>query len=163
MGTLGTTPVNIDFSFTSNFILENSVTTSESILNVEVLYDSEYINYTINPTSVSFTGNIPLDIFDRYKLTYVDKGKSDKIQTPMVVTIDNMPDNKDLFKIEVDTRQTINIPITINIELEKTTLGLTPAEDTVEIINIIINYTLVVSQSFSYIKDWVSDYFENRY
>lgn len=163
---LGSTNTSVNFSFTSNFILENTATLVETILNCEVLYNNIYDTYIstgFTGNSVIFTGNVPLEVFDQYQLTYVDKGKSDKNQTPVVSTIGNMPDHKELYKIQPDSRVSIEIPITINLELEKKTIGLTPEEDTIEIINEVINYNLEILNDLNYISNWTKDYFANRY
>lgn len=160
---LGSTPVNANFSFTSAFILENTSVLIETIKNCTVLYNNIYLNHNILPSSVIFAGNVPLDVFDQYQLTYIDKGKSDKNQTPVVSSIGNMPDHKELYKIQPDSRVSIQIPITITLEIEKKTLGLTPEEDTIEIINQVINYNLEVLNNLNFISIWVKDYFENRY
>lgn len=160
---LGSTPVNANFSFTSAFILENTSVLIETIKNCTVLYNNIYLNHNILPSSVIFAGNVPLDVFDQYQLTYIDKGKSDKNQTPVVSSIGNMPDHKELYKIQPDSRVSIQIPITITLEIEKKTLGLTPEEDTIEIINQVINYNLEVLNDLNFISIWVKDYYENRY
>ncbi len=160
---LGSTPVNANFSFTSTFILENTIVLIETIKNCTVLYNNIYLNHNILPSSVIFTGNVSLDVFDQYQLTYIDKGRSDKNQTPVVSSIGNMPDHKELYKIQPDSRVSIQIPITITLEIEKKTLGLTPEEDTIEIINQVINYNLEVLNDLNFISIWVKDYYENRY
>lgn len=160
---LGSTNTSTNFSFTSTFTLENTSTIIETILNCTVLYNNPYISHTINASSVVFTGNVPLDVFDQYQLTYVDKGKSDKNQTPVISTIGNMPDHKELYKIQPDTRVSIEIPITITLQIQKKTLGLTPEEDIIEITTEVINYTLEVLNNLSYISTWTKDYFDNRY
>lgn len=169
---LGSTNTSVNFSFTSNFILENTATVIETILNSEVLYNNIYnsfISTEFTDNSIIFTGNIPLEIFDQYQLTYVDKGKSDKNQIPVVSTIGNMPNNKELYKIQPDSRVSIEIPITINLEIQKKTISAESSEtstegsETIEIINEIINYTLEVMNDLNYISNWTKNYFENRY
>lgn len=184
---LGSTNTSVNFSFTSNFILENTATVIETILNSEVLYNNIYDNYIsteFTGNSIIFTGNVPLEVFDQYQLTYVDKGKSDKNQIPVVSTIGNMPDHKELYKIQPDSRVSIEIPITINLEIQKKTISTvssvpsvpseTPTEgseqsgessssETIEIINEIINYTLEVMNDLNFISNWTKNYFENRY
>jgi len=164
IGKLGTTPVNTNFSFVSSFTLESGSVT-ETILNCVVLYNiyDDYINHNFNGSSVTLTGNVPLSVFNQYQLTYVDKGESDKTQTPVVCGIDSMPDHKELYKIQQDTRVSIYIPITINLTVEKRTIGLTPEEDIVETSQIIIEYTLEVLNNLSYIGNWTKNYFQNRY
>lgn len=171
---LGSTNTNVNFSFSSVFSLESSSTITEIILNCEVLYNNSYINNSFNGTSVIFTGNIPLDVFDQYQMTYVDKGKSDKNQIPVISNIKDMPDHKELYKIQPDARTSIIVPITINLKIQKTTKSesgssnsessseTTPSE-TIEIIDKIINYELEVLNDLKFITTWTKNYFENRY
>lgn len=176
---LGSTNTNINFSFSSVFTLENTSTVTETILNCDVVYDNSFISNSFNGTSVIFTGNIPLDVFDQYQMTYVDKGKSDKNQTPVVTNIKNMPDHKELYKIQPDSRISINIPIIINLKIQKITKtestssssgesgdtgsSTSSTSETIEIIDKIINYDLEVLNNLNFITTWTKNYFENRY
>ncbi len=170
---LGTTTVEQNYNFNSTINLEtivlNTSTTVETLESISIDYGTfpnilDYISHNISGNTISFSGNFSLAIFDLYKLKYVDKGSSDKIMTPVITNIADMPDSKDLFEITIDNRQSRSIPIVVNLIIkETTTVTLVTGEPIINFINYTINYNIVVNQNRDLIKDWIKDYFENRY
>lgn len=151
---LGRTPVEQDFSFSVNFTPEST----ENIIINTVSFDenfTDYISYQISENSVVFSGNAGLDIFDNYKIKYVDKGSSDKIMTPIVSNIKDVPDNKDIFQLMVDSRTSIDVDISINVEI----IDNETEESSIETIILKIIFT----NSSEKIRIWLRDYFDNRY
>jgi hypothetical protein len=172
--TLGSTTVEQAYSFNSTIILETTSTgtntTIETIESISVDYGTfpnifDYISHNIVDNIITFSGNFSLAVFDLYSLKYVDKGSSDKIMEPIITNIADMPDSKDLFEINIDTRQNINIPLIIDIIIKETTTDseLPAAEPIVNLVNYSINYNIIVNQNRDLIKNWIKDYFENRY
>ena len=159
---LGSSPTNINFSFSLTLTLENAAVI-ETVNNYNVIYNNPYLTHTFLSNIFTFSGSVPLEVFDQYQMKYINKGKSDKNETPVNCSIADMPDSKELFQITPDSRISIEIPIIINLQIQKKTLGLTPEEDVTEIINEVINTKIEILNDLMFIKNWTIDYFKNRY
>lgn len=80
------------------------------------------INITAGESSVTISGKHVSGFSDI--LTYVDKGQSDKTQTPKtVVGIENMPPGQNLFDLNQDKKQSLDreFIITVNLSDETST------------------------------------------
>ncbi len=163
MTELGTTPVEQNFSFNLTLTLENTPELVETIEEIILDCDNIFINHTINNNVIKFYGNAPLDIFDRYMFKYVDKGSSDKLMVPIISKMVDVPDNKDVFELQVDSRSTIEIPIKINVKIKSTTIPIPPLLPVITYINYEINTKIIFGNSPDKIRVWLKDYFENRY
>lgn len=95
------------------------------------------------------SGKYPIDMFDQYQVSFVDKGSSDKLQTPEVKGIKEVPDGKDVYKVVPDPRASLDISytVTINSHLGKQEIK---------------TVTQTVTQTFTMIKEWITDYVERR-
>ena len=160
---LGETPCNTNFLFNCVITLKDTAELKESILSYDVLYNNPYLNYSFINNTFKFSGNISLSVFNQYQMQYVDKGKSDKTQEPVISSIDNIPDHKELYKITPDSRVSIDIPVVIKLQIENKVIGETPEDDTIEIINETITVKIKVLNDLTFIKNWTIDYFKNRY
>lgn len=90
-------------------------------------------------------GVYPIYLFDQYQIYYINKGSSDKLQTPEVKNIQEVPDGKDVFKVVSDPRASIQIPYTVTT---KTNLGKIATKD----------FSQTTTQTFNMIKLWIQDY-----
>lgn len=95
------------------------------------------------------SGIYPISLFDQYQVHYVNKGSSDKLQTPEVKTIQEVPDGKDVFKVVSDPRASIQIPYTVTT---KTNLGKVATKD----------FSQTTTQTFNMVKLWIQDYVATR-
>lgn len=171
---LGISATNTNFSFSCTFILENTSTIKETILECTALYNNIYITNIFTGNIITFNGNVPLEVFDQYQMQYVDKGKSDKNQTPVISTIQNMPDHKELYKITPDSRASIEIPIELQVKVQKKIITESSSSssdssstgstsEVIEIIEEVINLKIEILNDLNYISNWTKDYFNNRY
>lgn len=160
---LGTTPVEQNFSFNLTLTLENTAELVESIEEITFNYDNTYISHIINNNIIKFYGNAPLDIFDRYMFKYIDKGSSDKLMTPIISKMTNVPNNKDVFELQVDSRSTIEVPIKIDVKIKTTTNPIPPLLPVITYVNYKIITKIIFGNSPDKIRVWLKDYFENRY
>lgn len=153
---LGTSPVDTNFSFTINLTL----LATETVDNIQVTINNNYFNYSVSGTTINITGNVPIDVFDQYSFKYVDKGSSDKSQTPVVCNIQSVPDHKDLYEINVDSRTKIDVPITIIVKIKNT-----PSDGVSDptIASYTQNYIVQITQTYTMIKNWTDNYFKHRY
>jgi len=145
----------------------------ETITDQSITYSPEYIaNYlTISSDTegITITGNVPISVFDQYSVKYVDKGSSDKLMSPIVTTIDAIPNLKDIIKITVDDRIFIKFDITASVTTE--TNNNDPADplfDEFNEENIVTEtftqtFSICFLQTWDMIKNWTDDYFNNRY
>lgn len=159
MTELGTTPVEQNFSFNLTITLENTTELVETIEEITFNYDNTYINHIVNNNVINFYGNASLDIFDKYLFKYVDKGSSDKKMTPIISKMADVPNNKDVFELKVDSRSTIEIPIEINLKIKI----LNVETEIEEFSNEKIITKIIFVNSPDKIRVWLKDYFENRY
>jgi len=113
-----------------------------------------------NQLGYKVSSTVPLSVFDQYSVTYVDKGSSDKIMTPITVEVPDVPDYKDVFIVTVDPREEITITFT---GTATTTEGTSVGEFTYPAITDTKQYSVIIRQTYDQIRDWVLDYFQNRY
>ena len=145
---LGSDNVYTSINYTINVTFTPDSGT-ESLSSVTIVADIADGSISLNngTSSCSITGNYTLDLFDSITIKYVDKGSSDKIQTPVVVNKTNLvPANKDVFKVSSDP----NIKKTITYTVTATTNQGSSATST---------YTYDVIQTYDAIKGWIQDYF----
>ena len=139
---------SIDYTINVTFTADDS-SSSESLSSVDIVADINEDSITLSngTSSCSIKGNYTLDLFDSITIKYVDKGSSDKIQTPIVVNKTNLvPANKDVFEVSSD----LNIKKTITYTVTATTNQGSSATST---------YTYDVIQTYDAIKGWIQDYF----
>lgn len=157
---LGTLNIGQTFSFdiSITYVEETDeqgnplVPPDEDFITSVICTESEYDDVVVTESlsNVNISGDYPYEVFDQNYVTYVDKGSSDKIMTPVVTSPDNVPDYKDVFIVSVDPRITRDISYTIDVETNE---GKTASA----------TYTTTVIQDYSKMADWLQDYFENRY
>lgn len=149
---LGTEFVDAAFSYTitptwtpalTDTRLLSSVSISTSVMSNEFVLTSTASNCTI-------AGPVSIAVFDKYSAVYVDKGKSDLLQTPVTTTLALLPDFKELIKINIDNRQKITVDVICTATLDDGTTFST-------------TNTLDIKQTYSMINSFVTNYFLNRY
>lgn len=147
---------SFEYIFNVTFIdqdfIDGNTTEEDFLISTVGELSPDYPEININNSSNKcvIKGKFPLSIFNNYELTYVDKGSSDKLMDPVIVNIEGVPDNKDIFNIKPDNRKTLDILITIRSMTNK---GLTKTWE----------YKILLIHTYSYINHWVENYFENRY
>lgn len=155
-----TSNVNENFTFDITAVFtpdtEGDLRTLTSITTVidETVFQSYFTITEIVNSSVSRTnhvvGNVPVAVFDQYSTKYVDQNQSDKTQTPVIAAPQDVPDGKELYEVHVDDR----------LEIIKTlTVTVTQSDNTTES----KQYQMIFIQTYDDIRDWIQDYFENRY
>lgn len=129
------------------------------IKQVNVQSNCSYLNFIKDvynkQCNITVSGSIPIDVFDQYSVEYVDKNKSDKTQVPINSDLNNVPNNKDIFKVLVDSRNKITFYIDVNV----TTFSL--KNNTENYFN--KRYYVEITQTYDMIKTWLNDYFKIRY
>lgn len=182
---LGENEVETDISYTINFILAEATDPPgvETIIDSSVIYNSSPIdwgnyitfNFFESPEltppeyGLTITGNIPLDVFNLYSIKYVNRGSSDKLMTPITSEISDVPDNKEVFRINVDPRSFIKFDFTVSVTTEidnnDPTDPLYIEGDPANIVEETFtqDYSLCFIQTYDMIRDWTQDYFTNRY
>lgn len=129
------------------------------IKQVNVFSDCSYLNFIKQISNknciIHVSGTVPIDVFNQYSVKYIDKGKSDKIQTPVISELISVPNNKDIFKISVDSRNKITFYIDVNV----TTFSI--KNNTENYFN--KRYNVEITQTYDMIKSWLDDYIKNRY
>lgn len=124
---------------------ENPEYLSSVTISADIEEDSALLNS--GTSSCSITGNYTLDLFNNMTISYVDKGFSDKSQTPIIVNKTTLvPENKDVFSAITDPVKTKII--TYNV-IATTNLGASESA----------TYTYTVGQTYDAIRDWIQSYF----
>lgn len=101
--------------------------------------------------SASVTGQYTLALFPSTEIKYVDKGKSDKTQAPVVVNgTEGVPNHKEIISVKPDPTQKISISYTVTA---KSVDGSSESK----------TYTHEVIQTYDNLRDWLLEYFENKY
>jgi hypothetical protein len=161
------TPEPIESSFVYNDIsyIEIIRLQSESPQYISVS-DTTYNNSKNKIILISGEGT--LEIFNLYSITHVNKGQSDKTEEPVVSSIADVPDKKDIYKISVDPRVSKLFESYIDVKLHKKVQIKRVIDSEVvfendEITEYKNTYLVEISQTYDKIKDWVKNYFENRY
>ena len=113
-----------------NILIEAVADAGETIKSIEMASSDLDSNITIiskkEPPSIQLVGTYSDPFNDSF--VYVDKGSSDKIQTPKVsYTLDSMPLKKDFFKLNQDTNQfvTKHYDVTVNTDTDSFLFNLT--------------------------------------
>jgi hypothetical protein len=122
---------------------------SETLISVTIIADINEDSISLNNgiSSCSIQGNYTLDLFDKINIKYVDKGFSDKNQTPIIVDkISLVPENKEVFEVSSDPRQSILVTYTVTAT---TSAGVSESS----------TYTYTIGQTYDSIKNWIQDYF----
>lgn len=161
------TPEPIEPSFEYNDIsyIEIIRLQSESPQYISVS-DTTYNNSKNKVILISGEGT--LEIFNLYSITHINKGQSDKTEEPVVSSIADVPDKKDIYKISVDPRVSKFFESYIDVKLHKKVQIKRVIDSEVvfendEITEYNKTYLVEISQTYDKIKDWVKNYFENRY
>ena len=112
------TPEPIEPSFEYNDIsyIEIIRLQSESPQYISVS-DTTYNNSKNKVILISGEGT--LEIFNLYSITHINKGQSDKTEEPVVSSIADVPDKKDIYKISVDPRVSKFFESYIDVKLHK--------------------------------------------
>lgn len=161
------TPEPIESSFVYNDIsyIEIIRLQSESPQYISVS-DTTYNNSKNKIILISGEGT--LEIFNLYSITHVNKGQSDKTEEPVVSSIADVPDKKDIYKISVDPRVSKLFESYIDVKLHKKVQIKRVIDSEVVFENDEITeykniYLVEISQTYDKIKDWVKNYFDTRY
>lgn len=100
--------------------------------------------------SVTIIGKVPLEVFDQYSVEHIEQGFSDKNQPTVVDALDDVPDKREVYKINVDPRQSTSTFVKIDV---------TDSDDSTAS----KVYEIRHRQTYDKIKNWTVNYFENRY
>lgn len=123
-----------------NSIVSKSITITPSSTNINIVENTN--NFTL-------TGIFNLDDFNA-NISYVNKGSSDKIETPILVNkYSAVPDMKDVFRIvPLETNKTFFL----NVELKDKN-------------DVLYNktYNITIKLNDDSISNWTKNYFEERY
>lgn len=155
------TPEPIESSFVYNDIsyIEIIRLQSESPQYISVS-DTTYNNSKNKIILISGEGT--LEIFNLYSITHVNKGQSDKTEEPVVSSIADVPDKKDIYKISVDPRVSKLFESYIDVKLHKKVQIKRVIDSEVvfendEITEYKNTYLVEISQTYDKIKDWVKE------
>jgi len=149
---LGSHFVETPFSYVITPTWTPSITDTSTISNVTISVSALNSAFTLTQTSTdcSISGPVSITVFDRYSVLYVDKGNSDRTQTPITSTLTNLPDAKEVIRINIDTRRSITVDVTATAIMSD---GATYST---------VN-TLEIKQTYDMINTFTKDYFANRY
>jgi len=149
---LGTVFVDAAFSYTITPTWTASATDTRLLSSVSISVSSMPTEFVLTSTAIDCTISGPVSIaaFDKYSAVYVDQGSSDMLQTPITSTLANLPDFKELIKINIDNRTSIIVHVTCTATLDDGTTFTT------------IN-TLEIKQTYSMVNSFVKNYYLNRY
>lgn len=100
--------------------------------------------------SVTIIGKVPLDVFDQYSVEHVEQGFSDKNQPTIVDDVGNVPDKREVYKINVDPRVSTSTFVKIDVTVSD---GSTASKV----------YEIRHRQTYDKIKNWTVNYFGSRY
>ena len=107
--------------------------------------------------SVTITGNVPLDIFDQYSVEHIEQGFSNKNQQTVVDLLADIPDKREVYKINVDGRSTISsflkISLTSNYKPAGTEMFVTETN----------TYEMKHRQTYDMVHNCTTTYFGDRY
>ena len=155
------TPEPIESSFVYNDIsyIEIIRLQSESPQYISVS-DTTYNNSKNKIILISGEGT--LEIFNLYSITHVNKGQSDKTEEPVVSSIADVPDKKDIYKISVDPRVSKLFESYIDVKLHKKVQIKRVIDSEVvfendEITEYKNTYLVEISQTYDKIKDLVKE------
>jgi hypothetical protein len=138
------TPVNFQFSAVSDL---------GAIVSMTVKADAESADVVLTDgvDSCSVTGEYSNDLFPGLVIRYVDKGESDLTQTPVEVTsIDDVPDKKEVLSVTPSSVTELLVTYTVTAE------DITGDVETA-------TYTYTVEHDHDPYKNFINDYFANRY
>jgi hypothetical protein len=75
------------------------------------------VNIAIATGTVTITGQYPSGIFPGVSITYITRGSSDKLETPVTVgSFDAIPPGKQVFKYLAPTTNMVQVTFTINYQ-----------------------------------------------
>ena len=142
--------LNIVFSVSFTPDLTTPTDNLESVTITTTGQDQNII-LTNGVNSASVTGQYTLALFPNTEIQYVDKGQSDKTQTPTVVNgTESVPNFKEIISVKPDPTQKISVSYTITA---KSVEGSTETK----------TYTHDVIQTYNNLRNWLLEYFENKY
>lgn len=142
------TSVEIFTNF-SETITASSATATISSVNISFSSSEPGITSSNGSSSCTISGQFSFVSFPGSVVTYVNKGSSDKIQTAVTLPINDCPDEKDVFEVIPDS----NLTKTLNVEVTVISSEGTSTYD----------YTIIAIQTYTFFKDWIEDYQQNRY
>lgn len=110
--------------------------------------DKLVYSFNINNSNFNINGMITLDDFQA-QIFYVDKGKSDKNQTPVIKSkYSEIPPNKDIFRINpIETSKSFDILLEL-IDSKNNVYSK--------------NYNINISIRNNSISDWINNYLEEN-
>jgi len=112
-------------------------------------------SFTTNTATVTITGLQDISVFDQYSVQYIDKNFSDLSQTPVVQSnLALVPNAKEIYKINVDPRLSINLSFDVNVFITNLGVPLTTYTNT---------FNFDMFQTYTNVKTWTDDYFANKY
>lgn len=142
--------LNMIFSVSFTPDLTTPTDTLESVTITTTGQDQNVI-LTDGINSASVTGQYTLALFPNTEIKYVDKGKSDKTQEPIVANgTESVPDFKEIISVKPDPIQKISVSYTITAK---------SVDGSIET----KSYSHDVIQTYDNLRDWLLEYFENKY
>lgn len=147
------TPIEeeIDVPFNVSLLVTNDE--SEMITAVTMSSNIGNAVLTNGVTTGSASGTVTLQDF-LVPITHVSKGSSDLIETPVIENIDLVPDNKEIYNLDVSSIATIIVTISASIDYLDN--GSNPQTTNA-------GYTFRAKINYSAIGTWLTDYLTNRY
>lgn len=142
------------FTYNINDNINQSFTAIDDETDPELQITVTNTTITVtNAPNLSTVGNtvngiLGAEMFEHW-VSYIDKGYSDKNQTPIVVLIEEVPDNKEVFNINPyipDWNFSIQVDYTWSD-------GSTSS----------VSYDCILLNDLIFLGTWVKDYFQNRY
>lgn len=100
--------------------------------------------------TVTIIGKVPHDVFDQYSVEHIEQGFSDKNQPTIVDEVDDVPDKREVYKINVDPRHSKSTFVKIDVVVSDGSIAS----------NL---YEIRHRQTYDKIRDWTTNYFGSRY
>ena len=145
-------PINLNlgytFTLTPEEILEEPNKIVQGNIYCNPTTDKLLYSFNINNSNFNINGIINLDDFQS-QIYYVDKGKSDKNQTPVIKSkYSEIPPNKDIFRINpIETSKSFDILLEL-IDSKNNVYSK--------------NYNINISIRNNSISDWINNYLEEN-
>lgn len=110
--------------------------------------------FTDGVDSGSASGTVDLESFSDITVTHVSKGSSDLLEVPITETLSIVPDNREIYDINITELPDITVSVTATISYS-TLLGGPQV--------IAANYNFDARFDYSSTKTWIQNYLANRY
>lgn len=118
--------------------------------NIELILDFTYVGITVqNGVPATISGQYGSEVFNHY-VHYVSSGSSDKLEIPTIVLMQDVPNYKEVFKIDADIIPSILVTITATATFDDSSTG-------------IATYIYKINNTSSALSNWITDYLANRY